>query len=435
MRKTISLFLLCCMLLTLFTACGGKTPDPSPTEAVTDGESKPDVTVEPPISDNEQESLDVKWNSGYVGSANGEHPNEIFTSPNVCYSYSDVITVPKAGTKIYFADDDNGKYASDAVYVISLWRETEDGWEIDPDAKHYAGSGFETSDILRMYGGKMQYVYITGSDEEHIRLCYRSEQTAEYTPEFPKVYARPTDEEPTSAVWNSVMKWVEEHKKEMNHTALNGLTVNLLGDSYFAGSGLDPSFVWPALMAKKYGMTLYNGGVNGSTISNYVTTNNAMCVRYKQLPDNNPDIVLFEGGRNDYNKKVPLGDPDSTDTKTFYGALNTTISGLRQKYPNAVIVCITNWNFTGTNDIGLGYADYAGAMMKAAERHGVFCMNASDPEVSGVDMSKSEFKKNYTMGGNSVSHLNLEGMKLVLPYFESYLNECYHSSLEAEQRT
>lgn len=208
----------------------------------------------------------------------------------------------------------------------------------------------------------------------------------------------------------------------MNHTALNGLTVNLLGDSYFAGNKLDPAYVWPALMARKYGMNLHNGGVNGSTVSNYVTTNHPMCNRFQDLPDNNPDLVLMEGGRNDYNKCVPIGKADSTDTTTFLGALNVILAGLRQKYPNAQIICITSWKFAGTNAIGLGCSDYVDAMKTAAAAHGMPCFDASNPALSGVDMTDAAFRAAYCMKPTDVSHLNQEGMKLVLPYFESYLS-------------
>ena len=320
MRKQISFLLLWCLFLPLLAACGmegsNSLPEDSITEPVgaaapesSDGSFEMEEISANPVPGNSPEVLTVHWNMGYIGSVNSQHPNQLYTAPDVCYSYTDVITVPKAGIKIYFADD-GGKYASGSVYVVSFWRQAEDGWKLDLDARHYTGSGSAPSDVLRMQNGRMNYVYITSRDQEHLRFCYRSEQTTGFTPEFPKVYVISTEEEPTSAAWNNVMQWIEEHKKEMNHTALNGLTVNLLGDSYFAGNGLDPDYVWPALMAKKYGMVLHNGGVNGSTISNYVSTNHPMCIRFRDLPDNNPDVVLVEGGR-------------MTTIKTFRSAYRT----------------------------------------------------------------------------------------------------------------
>ena len=94
-------------------------------------------------------------------------------------------------------------------------------------------------------------------------------------------------------------------------------------------------------LAKKYDMVFNNYGMNGSTMSNYVTTNNPMVVRYANMVDNNPDIVIIEGGRNDYNKNVPIGENGSTDTKTMKGAARFLITKIQEKYPNALIICLT----------------------------------------------------------------------------------------------
>ena len=141
------------MFLSLLAACGRKEPAPSPADPSpeTSGSETTEESHELPVTDTKPpqdgpEVLEVKWNPGYVGSAQSQHPNEIYASPASCYSYTDVITVPKAGTKIYFSDD-GGRYAAASAYVVSLWRQTGSGWEIDPDAKHYAGSGSSVSDV------------------------------------------------------------------------------------------------------------------------------------------------------------------------------------------------------------------------------------------------------------------------------------------------
>ena len=84
--------------------------------------SAPDVPADPPVDPN---VLNVKWNSGYVGSSsNSSYPNKIYNSSSAYYHYTDVITVAKAGTTITFADGNvsdggDGKYASTSAYVIS----------------------------------------------------------------------------------------------------------------------------------------------------------------------------------------------------------------------------------------------------------------------------------------------------------------------------
>ena len=64
-------------------------------------------------------------------------------------------------------------------------------------------------------------------------------------------------------------------------------------------------------------------------------------------------------------------------------------------------------------------------MMAVAEAQGVYCINASDPAVSGVDMRNEAFRAKYNVKSSDVSHLNVDGMKFVLPYFEKALAELY----------
>lgn len=209
---------------------------------------------------------------------------------------------------------------------------------------------------------------------------------------------------------------------------LEGLTVNALGDSYFDGEGLNRKKVWLGLLATKYKMKMNNYGKGGSTVSNYVNKN-PMCIRYSSMSNNNADIILLEGGRNDFNQGVPIGATDSHDKKTFSGALNVIIEGLKEKYPNAMIVCISNWNFPGTKN-GLDYTDYADAMEAVAEQQDVCFIRACDPEVSGINMKSTTFRAQYCMNPDDISHLNAAGMKIAMEHFEKILAEYYQDFLD-----
>ena len=209
---------------------------------------------------------------------------------------------------------------------------------------------------------------------------------------------------------------------------LEGLTVNALGDSYFDGEGLNRKKVWLGLLATKYKMKMNNYGKGGSTVSNYVNKN-PMCIRYSSMSNNNADIILLEGGRNDFNQGVPIGATDSHDKKTFSGALNVIIEGLKEKYPNAMIVCISNWNFPGTKN-GLDYTDYADAMEAVAEQQDVCFIRACDPEVSGINMKSTTFRAQYCMNPDDISHLDAAGMKIAMEHFEKILAEYYQDFLD-----
>ena len=171
-----------------------------------------------------------------------------------------------------------------------------------------------------------------------------------------------------------------------------------------------------------------NYGIGGSTVS-YVANKNPMCDRYEAMADNGADIILVEGGRNDFNSSVPIGTVDSNDKTTYSGALNVIIDGLQAKYPDAMIVCISSWNFPDVAGKSLTYADYANAMEAVAQRQGVYFIRACDPQISGIDMRNSSFKAQYCIKPTDVSHLNFEGMKIAMPHFEKVLAEYYEDHL------
>ncbi|MBQ9112634.1 MAG: SGNH/GDSL hydrolase family protein [Clostridia bacterium] len=221
--------------------------------------------------------------------------------------------------------------------------------------------------------------------------------------------------------------WVEADRSRAYDMALEDLTVNIIGDSYFAGHTMGNDYVWPKLLSDKYYWKFKNYGMNGGMVSSYAPTVDPtpMVDRYKGMADNDADLIIVDGGRNDYNNEVPLGTVDSTDPKTFMGALNVLIDGLQEKYPDAMIMFTTVWNFGGTNDIGLKSADYANAMISVCEAQGVYCFKANDPAVSGVDMTSETFRSQYCLTNTDVSHLNMNGMKLVMPKFEEFITASY----------
>ena len=368
-------------------------------------------------------ALNVKWNAGYVGSSTNPYGYANALNPSgAAYSYTDVIEIAKKGTKVTFTDTKNGSTSGNA-YVLSFWKKDGDNWVIDLSKPNIAGGG---QYIATSTSAGVVYTYISSEDNECIRFCFRSNGTSNK----PVIYSSATNEPGTlQDVINAsaaLEKWIEEDKARAFYDILNGKTFTVIGDSYLAGNGLDKTLVWPALLAKKYDMVYNNYGMNGSTMSNYVTTNNPMVVRYTNMVDNNPDIVIIEGGRNDYNKAVPIGENGSTDTKTMKGAARFLISKVQEKYPNALIICLTVWEVGGSkNSAGNYCSDYGRALMEVCADMGVACINAMDQAATGVYMTDSSFKAKYCMTATDISHLNADGMKLVLPAFEKAIADFY----------
>lgn len=206
---------------------------------------------------------------------------------------------------------------------------------------------------------------------------------------------------------------------------LNGITMYAMGDSYFGGSSLGKEATWVNKLGNKYGMNYINYGIGGSTMSDYVTDKNPMVIRYKTMAKGDADIILLEGGRNDRSKEVPIGDFESRDSKTFMGCINIMLDGMLKTYPNALIILVTPWYHTGkVAATGLSNVDYANAMRDLAEYRNdprVVCLYAADTELTGVNMDDARFREKYCIKSSDVSHLNDEGMNMVLPQMEQFI--------------
>lgn len=229
---------------------------------------------------------------------------------------------------------------------------------------------------------------------------------------------------------------VEKTEQPESYDVLNGITMSVMGDSYFGGKGLeDTSQVWPALLAAKYGMEFNNYGMNGSTISNYAGDNfNPMVNRWEEIADNNPDIIIVEGGRNDYNQNVPMGELGSSDPATMKGAVAHLITSLQQKFPDALIIGVTCWEVGGIpNEQGYTCSEYGRALIEVCESLGVPYIDAMDSETMGVYMTDASFRRQYCISYDDISHLNEEGMKLVLPAFENQIAKAYQQFLNNKE--
>ncbi len=421
------------------TSGGTGGTEPGTAEASTTAvETEPAQTDSRPggelsLYDGKAHTIEVSWSYGYVGSASHSSYALTLNPSGKYYSISEPIVIKKAGTRISFIDDNSNSngdtaFASGSALVVSTWNERNGRYVIDREGANYAGSGNNDSDVATYTGGIQHYSYVSSLDGEIIRLGYRSGETADFKPaKYPSVTIKFTGETGTMVGTAdseaAFAEYIDAQKALAGDSALKGKRIYAIGDSYFAGNGINPAYVWPAILAAKYSMSFINYGRNGSTISNYVTDKNPMCDRVSQMSSVQADIILFEGGKNDFNVACPIGNLGDTSTKTFYGAIDATVKALRAKYPAAVIICVTPWKVNGTNDIGLSVSDYSQAMINYCEANGIYCIKACDPAVSGVDMTDSAFRKSYSLAASDVSHLNLEGHKLVLSKFEKLIEE------------
>lgn len=394
----------------------------------------------------EENQIAVTWHMGMVTSHLCEDTPLTILDGVEGYSYSDIITLEDPGTMLTFTDDNgedsiDGAYATQEVFVLSHWEEKNGEWVIDYPGDNYTGVDDRSGEIAEIRRGEYAtYTYISSYPNEKIRLCYASGQTAGNSRRFPfaKVYVEKTFEQGTLLTSKTnilkdikVADFLETAKETSWYTELEGLTLYAMGDSYFGGSSNGKQYVWPNLMAQKYDMTFVNHGIGGSSVA--AGGYQPMCQRISQMPTGTPDIVLLEGGRNDFCAGgILVGDPDDEGTSTFCGGLNSCIAQLQAKYPNALIIGVTCWAHEETNSAGEKQQDYADAMLEVFKQHGLPCFNASDVELSGVDMDRYSFREKYSQHTGDISHLNTDGMILVEPRFEKFIAEEYQKFLAAK---
>ena len=223
-----------------------------------------------------------------------------------------------------------------------------------------------------------------------------------------------------------IKDWLALDRERAYYEVLEGKTVNFIGDSLFAGHSLGKSYTWPQLMLGKYSMAGENHGISGCTLSACEGGQNPIISRFEKMPDNNPDIVIFEGGRNDYNKNADIGTIDCSDPTTYLGSIAMLVSGLRAKYPNALIIGVTFWKANDRLNIGGKICgEYTSAMLDACKKLGVPVINAADEDASGIRMTDRAFREQCSLAPSDVCHLNFDGMKLALAFFEREIARIY----------
>jgi lysophospholipase L1-like esterase len=224
--------------------------------------------------------------------------------------------------------------------------------------------------------------------------------------------------------------------------ALENLNVLAVGDSLFDGDFLSGDRQWIGLLAKECSWNLTNLGQDGWTVSYNPTVyedgvqvrpamvdhllNNANykygSTSYYSQTNHEPvtdtvDLILLEGGINDYNWGMPLGDITSSDIGTLYGAFHTMIDTLYEAHPDAKIVLVTTWHRDGTRADGAEAMDFVANALKNikstnyANDDRVILIDAGDPAVSGIDMSDAEFRAAYAKSVDDSAHLNEAGME------------------------
>lgn len=415
---TITLLLSLCSCEMIYDLLGMSETDNG---AKDDGEVKDDGKQNENQNENQEKPDDTptkptvktEWHTGYVGAISNEtHANAINTTTGG-YAYTDVITLNGQGSAITLIFDKEN--AKDSIYAISHWTLDGEEWQIDLDRPNLL---YGDTAICSTASNVVTLRYVTTKSVENIRISIPLDSE-----EYPEIYIEKTGESGSAADKFEVEEWSASDRDRAEYDILYGKTINFIGDSLFGGNR---PYNWVDMFISKYNLNGQNYGIGGCTVSACEGGANPIVTRYDKMPDNNPDIVIFEGGRNDYNKSAPMGHHLYPDTESYKGSLVTLINGLREKYPNAILIGVTFWNATDKqNEAGFVCNDYTKAMMDVCRALGVQYIDATKEAECGIVMTDADFRAQYSIAPSDVCHLNYEGMKLALAFFERKIAEIY----------
>lgn len=204
--------------------------------------------------------------------------------------------------------------------------------------------------------------------------------------------------------------------------SLEGKNLLLLGDSYSAHHKLQLEEGWPYQVCEALGMELYDYAISGSSFAGGDNGRYPMVDRYESAMEEDYDIIILQGGSNDWSHNIPLGDVESRDKTTMLGAMNLMLDDFEAAWPEATIICFTPWVSTGAkNSLGLDTDDYVDAIARLCQTRDLILYDASDAAKNGIYMNQESFRTQYSLTSTDRWHLNAQGQTLFATVFSKWL--------------
>lgn len=163
---------------------------------------------------------------------------------------------------------------------------------------------------------------------------------------------------------------------------LKGKKINFLGDSITEGCGTSAKDkIYLNILKERCGLAeARNYGISGTRIADYLGEDPgnwgpSFAARFGEMETEADAVVVF-GGTNDFGHgNAPLGSFGDTEPNTFYGALDTLMRGLTEKYPDANIVFMTPLHrreeLKKNPNSGKVFKDYVYAIKEMAEYYSI----------------------------------------------------------------
>ena len=138
-----------------------------------------------------------------------------------------------------------------------------------------------------------------------------------------------------------------------------------------------------------------------------------------------PDVIFIAMGVNDFQANVPLGDWDghgelsSDDIRTWRGAYANTIQKIHERYPEALVFCLSPWYFVrgssqtvNVNRHGT-YQDYEDAMQEVCQLLQCVYIDASNFGFDRQNYSSQTFVFDDHAADGSLFHPNAVGQEIL----------------------
>ncbi len=231
------------------------------------------------------------------------------------------------------------------------------------------------------------------------------------------------------------------------HSALTGKSWYVCGDSYSvtayqnaeryehlltSGKYKGYDAIYPYIIGNRCGVDVHDIAVSGGTLVTIddVAQNDryqfAKDGNYNSIPTTADYITIWFGG-NDVYWSTDVGTPESTDTTTFWGALNTVLTYFVTNYPDTHIgLIVTN----GADLANPKSAQIKQATIDAAKKYGLsyFDMNtvlpyASNAANSDIDPTIKALRDSQYQISQSNGHPNERMHRLESHYIEQWLLE------------
>jgi len=195
---------------------------------------------------------------------------------------------------------------------------------------------------------------------------------------------------------------------------LTGKKWNAMGDSITRGAWASKNYI--QYISEATGVIATNYGVDGTMISTeYNSMGVGMAERYVNMSDDADYITVF-GGTNDWGLGlVEIGTWDDGTSTTVYGAMQTLITGLINKYPTkkiGFILPLPRQVINGNNTLG----DFVAVIKEVCDRYSIPTLDLYHGSgiMPGIPAHKTALMPDGT-------HPNAEGHRIIATKIQKFL--------------